>query len=767
MRLQFPIILIDEQFRRRTEAGSGISPLVNAIERTGAEVIGLADMREAAESIQRFTRASAFIVSLDDACFAGESMDDTFTYLRNLIGVVRARDVNVPVFLKMETKTTHHVPGDVLSELHGILHKNEDTVEFIARYVVREARAYMEQLPPPFFRALTRYTEDGSYSWHCPGHSGGVAFLKSPVGHLFHEFFGENMLRADVCNAVDDLGQLLDHTGPVKSSEQQAAKIFSADHLFFVTNGTSSSNKIVWHSVVAPGDVVVVDRNCHKSVLHAIIMTGAIPVFLKPERNYLGIIGPIPEATFSRQSIQNRIDRHPLARHVKKAPRILALTQCTYDGILYNAESIKRRLDGFIDALHFDEAWSPHAAFHDFYGDFHALGEEGARCEHSMVFSTQSTHKLLAGLSQASQILVQEPQQRNLDRHRFNESYLMHSSTSPHYPIIASCDMTAAMMAKPGGTALLEETIVEAMAFRRAMRAVADPDDWWFTVWGPDHLGDDEFPDPSDWFIRSGEAWHGFRAGGQAEFNMLDPTRATILTPGLDLDGRFADAGGIPGAVLAKYLAEHGVIVEKVGLYSLLVMFTIGITKGRWNTLVTELQRFKKAFDTNRPIHQVMPRFAAQTPRYAEMSLQELCLAIHQCYRHHDIARLMMTMYEEEPIPVMTPAKAYSDMAHGAVERVPLDSLEGQVSSMLVTPYPPGIPLLVPGEQFTRSIIDYLCFARGFNEQFPGFETSIHGLVTEKRDGKNHYYVDCVSRPASACQTVQPLEEERRFAKVY
>eukprot|EP01034_Spumella_vulgaris_P045793 gene45793-57067_t len=150
----------------------------------------------------------------------------------------------------------------------------------------------------PGDKALLDYAEDGSYSWHCPGHSGGVAFLKSPVGQMYHQFYGENMLRADVCNAVEELGQLLDHNGAIGESERNAARIFNADHCFFVTNGTSTSNKMVWHHTVAPGDVVVVDRNCHKSILHSIIMTGAIPVFMKPTRNHFGIIGPIPQSEF-------------------------------------------------------------------------------------------------------------------------------------------------------------------------------------------------------------------------------------------------------------------------------------------------------------------------------------------------------------------------------------------------------------------------------------------------------------------------------------
>ena len=222
----------------------------------------------------------------------------------------------------------------------------EDTPEFVARHIIRETKSYLDSLAPPFFRALVDYAQDGSYSWHCPGHSGGVAFLKSPVGQMFHQFFGENMLRADVCNAVDELGQLLDHTGPVAAAERNAARIFNADHCFFVTNGTSTSNKMVWHANVAPGDIVVVDRNCHVSVLHAITMTGAIPVFLPPTRNHLGIIGPIPLDEFKPENIAKRIEANPFAREAKnKKPRILTLTQSTYDGIAYNVEMLKATLE--------------------------------------------------------------------------------------------------------------------------------------------------------------------------------------------------------------------------------------------------------------------------------------------------------------------------------------------------------------------------------------------------------------------------------------
>jgi arginine decarboxylase len=745
MKYRFPVVIIDEDFRAENASGLGIRALAKAIEAEGMEVLGVTSYGDLSSFAQQQSRASVFILSIDDEEFSSpEAADKAIADLRKFVGEIRFRNTDIPIFLHGETRTSRHIPNDVLRELHGFIHMFEDTPEFIARYVQREAKAYLDSLAPPFFRALTHYAADSSYSWHCPGHSGGVAFLKSPVGQMFHQFFGENLLRADVCNAVEELGALLDHTGPVAASERNAARIFNADHLFFVTNGTSTSNKIVWHSTVAPDDVVVVDRNCHKSILHAIMMTGAIPVFLTPTRNHYGIIGPIPLDEFQLENIRKKIENNPLVLGKNRKPRILTITQSTYDGISYNVETLKTLLDGHIDTLHFDEAWLPHAAFHDFYGDYHAIGSERPRCKESMIFSTQSTHKLLAGLSQASQILVQDSEERKLDRDVFNEAFLMHTSTSPQYAIIASCDVAAAMMESPGGTALVEESILEALDFRRAMRKVDEEfgADWWFKVWGPDYLAAEGIGTREDWTLTSRDRWHGF--GDIAPgFNMLDPIKATVITPGLDVDGDFADVG-IPAAIVTKYLGEHGVIVEKTGLYSFFIMFTIGITKGRWNTLVTELQQFKDDYDNNQPLWRVLPEFVAKNPRYERVGLRDLCTQIHDIYRANDIARLTTEMYLSNMEPAMKPADAFAMMAHREIDRVPVDELEGRVTAVLLTPYPPGIPLLIPGERFNATIVRYLQFARHFNTRFPGFETEIHGLVDHSEDGKLSYYVDCV-----------------------
>jgi arginine decarboxylase len=382
----------------------------------------------------------------------------------------------------------------------------------------------------------------------------------------------------------------------------------------------------------------------------------------------------------------------------------------------------------------------------------HAIGPNRPRSRKAMVFATHSTHKLLAGISQASQIIVQEPETRKLDRNIFNEAYLMHTSTSPQYAIIASCDVAAAMMEAPGGAALVEESIREALDFRRAMRKVDleyGDDDWWFTVWGPDYLAPRGVGEQADWVLKSNDHWHGF--GDLAEgFNMLDPIKATIVTPGLDMSGSFGETG-IPAALVSKYLTEHGVVVEKTGLYSFFILFTIGITKGRWNTLLTALQQFKDDYDRNQPMWRILPDYCKGHRQYERLGLRDLCQQIHAEYRKHDVARLTTEMYLSDMVPALKPSDAFAQMAHREVERVSIDQLEGRVTGVLLTPYPPGIPLLIPGERFNKTIVQYLQFARSFNEKFPGFETYIHGLAEEiLPNGDKRYYVDCLlEQPAS------------------
>ena len=380
------------------------------------------------------------------------------------------------------------------------------------------------------------------------------------------------MLRADVCNAVDELGQLLDHTGPVAASERNAARIFNADHCFFVTNGTSTSNKMVWHHTVAPGDVVVVDRNCHKSILHAIIMTGAMPVFLKPTRNHFGIIGPIPQSEFEPEAIQAQ-DRAPT-----RCSRGVDAEQGQAAHPDAHAEHLRRRALQHRDHQGHARRLRRHAALRRGLAAARGLPPVLRRLPRDG--QVPRAAEGVAGLSRRSRrtscwpasarpvhVLVQDSQNRKLDRHLFNEAYLMHTSTSPQYAIIASCDVAAAMMEPPGGTALVEESILEALDFRRAMRKVDEEFGKRLVVQG----------------LGAGQARRrGHRQRATTGCSRPSDEVARLRRPGRRLQHarpdqvhdhhararRLTASSPRPASrrrIVTKFLAEHGVVVEKTG----------------------------------------------------------------------------------------------------------------------------------------------------------------------------------------------------------
>mgnify|MGYP006172068731 CR=1 FL=1 len=249
--LKFPILIVHRAIKADSVAGDRIRGIAEELRQDGFAILAAADHAEA-----RLVAATHH--GLACMLIAAEGVGESTHLLQNmaeLIRLARLRAPDLPIFALGEQVTLENAPAEVMSELNqlrGILYLFEDTVPFLARQVARAAHTYLDGLLPPFFKALVQHTAQSNYSWHTPGHGGGVAYRKSPVGQAFHQFFGENMLRADVCNAVDELGQLLDHTGPVGASERNAARIYNSDHLYFVTNGTSTSNKMVWHSTVAP-----------------------------------------------------------------------------------------------------------------------------------------------------------------------------------------------------------------------------------------------------------------------------------------------------------------------------------------------------------------------------------------------------------------------------------------------------------------------------------------------------------------------------------
>lgn len=742
--LKFPVLIVHRDIKADTVAGERVRAIAQELSQDGFTILSTATSAEGRIVASTHHGLACILVAAEGAGENQRLLQD----MVELIRIARVRAPHLPIFALGEQVTIENAPAEAMADLNhlrGILYLYEDTVSFLARQVARAAHSYLDGLLPPFFKALVQHTEQSNYSWHTPGHGGGVAYRKSPVGQAFHQFFGENTLRSDLSVSVPELGSLLDHTGPLAEAEARAARNFGADHTFFVINGTSTANKIVWHSMVGRDDLVLVDRNCHKSILHSIIMTGAIPLYLCPERNELGIIGPIPLSEFSRESIQAKIDASPLARGRAPKVKLAVVTNSTYDGLCYNAEMIKQTLGDSVEVLHFDEAWYAYAAFHEFYAGRYGMGtSEGEKTP--LVFSTHSTHKLLAAFSQASMIHVQDGGQRQLDRDRFNEAFMMHISTSPQYGIIASLDVASAMMEGPAGRSLIQETFDEALSFRRALanlRKNLAADDWWFSIWQPPQPEGSEAPQTTgDWVLQPNADWHGF--GDVAEdYVLLDPIKVTLVMPGLSADGALAESG-IPAAVVSKFLWERGLVVEKTGLYSFLVLFSMGITKGKWSTLLTELLEFKRSYDANISLLDALPSVAREdAARYAGMGLRDLCSELHTCYRENATAKALKRMYTTLPEVAVKPADAYNQLVRGEVEAVPIEALEERVAAVMLVPYPPGIPLIMPGERFTpatRSIIEYLAYARAFDERFPGFDADVHGL--QKEGG--HYTVDCI-----------------------
>ncbi len=741
--LKFPVLIVHRDIKADTVAGDRVRAIAQELTQDGFSILPTASAAEGRIVASTHHGLACILVAAEGAGENSRLLQD----MVELIRVARVRAPQLPIFALGEQVTIENAPAEAMADLNhlrGILYLYEDTVSFLARQVARAAHNYLDGLLPPFFKALVQHTAQSNYSWHTPGHGGGVAYRKSPVGQAFHQFFGENTLRSDLSVSVPELGSLLDHTGPLAEAEARAARNFGADHTFFVINGTSTANKIVWHSMVGRDDLVLVDRNCHKSILHSIIMTGAIPLYLCPERNELGIIGPIPLSEFSRESIQAKIDASPLARGRAPRVKLAVVTNSTYDGLCYNAEMVKQALGDSVEVLHFDEAWYAYAAFHEFYAGRYGMGTQ---CDERspLVFTTHSTHKLLAAFSQASMIHVQDGGQRQLDRDRFNEAFMMHISTSPQYGIIASLDVASAMMEGPAGRSLIQETFDEALSFRRALANVRrnlSVDDWWFSIWQPAAAEGADSLATSDWVLQPDADWHGFGEVA-SDYVLLDPIKVTLVMPGLNAAGKL-EQQGIPAAVVSKFLWERGLVVEKTGLYSFLVLFSMGITKGKWSTLLTELLEFKRSYDANLPLLDVLPSIAhAGGGRYQGMGLRDLCDALHGCYRGNATAKALKSMYTALPEVAIKPADAYDRLVRGEVEAVPIDQLQGRIAAVMLVPYPPGIPLIMPGERFTsatRSILDYLAFARTFDQAFPGFDIDVHGLQTEAGE----YCVDCL-----------------------
>ena len=564
---------------------------------------------------------------------------------------------------------------------------------------------------------MINFAKEGKYTFCTPGHMSGTAFQHSPVGALFYDFFGANTFKADVSVSVGELGSLLDHSGPHRDAEKYIAETFNADRSYIVTNGTSTANKIIGLYSAPAGSTVLIDRNCHKSLTHLMMMSNVIPIYLRPTRNAYGILGGIPQSEFKHETIEKRVKETPNATW----PVHAVVTNSTYDGLFYNTGFIKNTLD--VKSIHFDSAWVPYTNFSPIYQGL--AGMSGGRTEGKVIYETQSTHKLLAAFSQASMIHVKG----EINEATFNEAFMMHTSTSPFYPIVASTETAAAMMRGNVGRRLIDESIDRAIRFRKEIKRLREESDsWFFDVWQPENIGTKEC-----WELKPEDKWHGFRNIDQ-EHMYLDPIKVTLLTPGLNGDGTMAERG-IPASIVSKYLDDRGVIVEKTGPYNLLFLFSFGIDNTKAMGLLRELCNFRRDYDRNLEIKEAIPSLYKKDPSFYDgMRLQELAQGIHKLIVEHDLPNMMFHAFETLPKMVMPPFEAFQRELNGEVEEVRIQDMQDKVNANMILPYPPGVPLVMPGEMLTadnRAVLDFMLMLCEIGEHFPGFETDIHGAYRQ------------------------------------
>jgi arginine decarboxylase len=740
--------------------------LVDAIGKEGYEVVRTSTPEDGLSLVTSDPSHSAILLDWD---LEGENQFDERAALK-IIRAVRRRNKKVPIFLIADRTLVSELPLEVVKQVHEYIHLFGDTPAFIASRVDFAVERYNEQLLPPYFKELKRYNDQGAYSWDAPGHMGGVAFLKHPIGMEFHRFFGENIMRSDLGISTSPLGSWLDHVGPPGESERNAARIFGADWTFYVLGGSSTSNQIVGHGVIGQDDIVLADANCHKSICHSLTVTGARPVYLTPTRNGYGMIGLVPLKRFSPESIQELIRNSPFsAKAASQIPTYAVVTNSTYDGLCYDVNKVVTELAKSVPRIHFDEAWYAYAKFHHIYRGRFAMDVPDEMPDRPQLFAVQSTHKMLAAFSMASMVHIKLSPRAPLDFDQFNESFMMHGTTSPFYPLIASLDVAAAMMDEPAGPTLMDETIQDAISFRKAMSSVAhrlkaaeiSGDGWFFRLFQPDQVTDpitgdvflfEEAPDDllaensSCWTLKPGEEWHGFHDVDIADdYCMLDPTKVTILMPGVNAQGVVAPSG-IPAAILTEFLDARRVEIARTGDYTVLVLFSVGTSKGKWGSLLENLFEFKRLYDTEATLNEALPDLVLKYPaRYRNVTLRELSDEMHAAMIELRLVNLVEEACEVDPEQVLTPSETYQKMLRNGTEKVKFSEMANRIAGVMLVPYPPGIPLSMPGERLgaiDSPVMRLILAFEEFGKRFPGFEREVHGIEV---DAQGDYWMRSVT----------------------
>lgn len=669
----------------------------------------------------------------------------------NVLDNERIRSFGIPVIV-MVVDSSHDISFD-MERIAAVIDVTSNSINDYKEEIEQIVASYEALILPPFFKALADYVGDNNAQFDCPGHQGGQFFAKHPTGRAFYDFFGDHIFRADLCNADVKLGDLLIHEGYAHDAQAHAATVYNADKTYFVLNGTSSANKVVLNALLTPGDIILYDRNNHKSICHGgLVMSGATPIYLETARNPFGSIGGILEHCFDESYIRNLIaEKDPNKAKADRPIRLAVIQLGTYDGTIYNARQVVDKISHLCDYIFFDSAWVGYEQFIPMMKDCSPLLLELGPNDPGILV-TQSVHKQQAGFSQTSQIHKKDKhikgQDRYVDHKRFNNSFMMHASTSPFYPLFASLDVNAKIHEGKLGKQLWRECIEVGIDARKSvlshckyLRPLVPP-----IVHGKkwEEGNTQEMANDVSYFSFEPNAkWHSFKGYGEGQY-FIDPCKFQLITPGINVEtGEYEDFG-IHANILANYLRENRIIPEKCDLNTILFLMTPAESKAKMDALVEQLVRFEEFIDRNAPMEEVLPSiYYSHIDKYKGYHIRQLCQEMHDFYKDRNVSTLQQRLFSTEYFPeyVMNPQEANFEFQRNKGELVPLDEAEGRIALEGALPYPPGVLCVQPGERWSRTACDYfLALEEGIN-QLPGFAPEIQGVyLIEQLDGSKKAY---------------------------
>ena len=661
------------------------------------------------------------------------------------------RSFGIPAIV-MVVDPSHTISFD-MEQIGAVIDVTSTSINDYKGTIEQIVASYEALILPPFFKALSDYVGDNNAQFDCPGHQGGQFFAKHPTGRAFFDFFGDHIFRADLCNADVKLGDLLIHEGHAHDAQAHAAAVYNADKTYFVLNGTSSANKVVLNALLTPGDIILYDRNNHKSICHGgLVMSGATPIYLETARNPFGSIGGILERCFDESYIRNLIgEKDPNKAKADRPIRLAVIQLGTYDGTIYNARQVVDKIGHLCDYIFFASAWVGYEQFIPMMKDCSPLLLELGPNDPGILV-TQSVHKQQAGFSQTSQIHKKDKhikgQDRYVDHKRFNNSFMMHASTSPFYPLFASLDVNAKIHEGELGKQLWRECIELGINARKSvlshckyLRPLVPP-----IVHGKkwEEGNTQEMANDVSYFAFEPNAkWHSFKGYGEGQY-FIDPCKFQLITPGINVETGAYEDFGIHANILANYLRENRIIPEKCDLNTILFLMTPAESKAKMDALVDQLVRFEELIDRNAPMEEVLPSiYYSYLDKYKGYHIRQLCQEMHDFYKARNVSTLQQRLFSKEYFPeyVMNPQEANFEFQRNKGELVPLDEAEGRIALEGALPYPPGVLCVQPGERWSRTACDYfLALEEGIN-QLPGFAPEIQGVyLIEQPDGSKKAY---------------------------